>query len=72
MIDRFVESSCEIMSETGFIYLLVVKENKPNEIIENMKKRGFKDCQKVIEKKCRNEHLMVLRFCKSSIQLQER
>ena len=68
LIDQFVENSFDIISENGVVYLLIIKENKPQEVIDNMMKKGFKACHKVMERKCKNECLMVLRFSKHIIK----
>jgi len=63
-----VDKKEEVQFWDGVVYLLIIKENKPQEVIDNMMKKGFKACHKVMERKCKNECLMVLRFSKHIIK----
>ncbi|XP_014214772.1 hemK methyltransferase family member 2 [Copidosoma floridanum] len=64
VMDRLFPKIPHILSDNGFFYLLVIKDNKPHEIIELFK--GFNMTGSIVaERKIRGEHLHVLRFQKS-------
>lgn len=52
------------MALNGIIYILLVKENKPDEVIELFSKYDIAFDKVILKRKCRNENLMVLRFHK--------
>ncbi|RWS05760.1 hemK methyltransferase family member 2-like isoform X1 [Dinothrombium tinctorium] len=65
VIDRFINTVVpQITSETCLIYLVVIQENKPEEIIDAMRICGFYYSKIMLERKCKNERLKVIRFCR--------
>lgn len=50
-----------LLSPKGLFYLVVIKENDPDEILDIMRMKGF-DGEQVAFKKIRGEQLEVLRF----------
>lgn len=61
IMDRVFDAMDNILSPNGTAYILVIEENKPKEIIANMKTKGF--CGSIIaERRIRGEHLFVIRF----------
>ncbi|XP_053676024.1 uncharacterized protein LOC128726251 [Anopheles nili] len=50
-----------ILSADGVFYLLLLKENKPNEVLERVHSDGFQGCI-LKERRIRGEHLYVLRI----------
>lgn len=61
IMDRVFTTMNSILSPTGKAYILVIEENKPKEIIKNMKNNGF-DGFIVAERRIRGEHLFVIKF----------
>lgn len=61
IMDRVFDAMDNILSANGIAYILVIEENKPNEIIENMKTKGFAGSI-IAERRIRGEHLFILRF----------
>lgn len=64
IMDRVFDAMHDILSRNGLAYILVIEENKPHEIIANMKKKEFYGSI-VAERRIRGEHLYVLRFSKN-------
>eukprot|EP00762_Andalucia_godoyi_P003742 ANDGO_08581.mRNA.1 eRF1 methyltransferase catalytic subunit MTQ2 len=61
VIDRFVTLVFPKLRSSGLLYLLVIRENEPLEVIENMKRRGFLDVAVVGEQKRGWEHQFIIR-----------
>lgn len=61
IMDRVFNGMDSILSPNGSAYFLVIEENKPKEIIANMKTKGFSGSI-VAERRIRGEHLYVIRF----------
>lgn len=61
IMDRVFDAMHNILSPNGMAYILVIKENKPHEIIANMKSQEIYGSI-VAERRIRGEHLYVLRF----------
>lgn len=61
IMDRVFDAMDDILTANGIAYILVIEENKPNEIIANMKTKGFSGSI-VAERRIRGEHLFVIRF----------
>lgn len=61
VIDDFLERVDAIMSPNGVVYLIVVNENRPKEILELMEKRGWESRQ-IKYRVAGNEGLSCLRF----------
>ncbi len=65
VIDRFVQQVSPMLSEKGVLYLLLVKENKPDEVaqlIHNASRGRLSKHVCVLKRQCKNEHLAVYRF----------
>lgn len=65
IMDRVFETMDTILSANGMAYILVIEENKPREIIANMKSQKLYGSI-VAERRIRGEHLFVLRFQRMS------
>lgn len=63
IMDRVFKEMENILSPNGIAYILVIEENKPNEILNMMQIKGFSGCI-VAERRIRGEHLFILRFNK--------
>lgn len=61
IMDRVFATMNSILSPMGKAYILVIEENKPKEIINNMRMNGF-DGSIVAERRIRGEHLYVIKF----------
>mmetsp|Transcript_2534 Transcript_2534/g.2498 ORF Transcript_2534/g.2498 Transcript_2534/m.2498 type:complete len:217 (+) Transcript_2534:22-672(+) len=61
IIDKFLPIMQKYLSTNGICYLLLEKENKPDEIREILKEIGMKS-QIIIQRRAKNEHLCVLRI----------
>lgn len=62
VIDEFIPLVDKMLSSTGMLFLVVVDENKPQEIIAHFDALGF-EC-KSNKRSAGREKLYVLRFCK--------
>lgn len=65
IINGFIIQAPDFMTKNSLLYLLLVKENKPNEVIELLAEKSVCFEKIVVERKCHNEHQMILRFRKS-------
>jgi release factor glutamine methyltransferase len=65
IINRVLLNLDKILSERGIFYLLLIKENKPEKIVAQLKQMGFNAVQ-IIDRKIRGEHLLVLKIFKSN------
>ncbi|KAF5301136.1 hypothetical protein FQR65_LT08966 [Abscondita terminalis] len=61
IIDQFLSQLKMRLSSTGVCYMVLLKENKPYEIMASMENLGFKSCI-VKERKVIGEHLFIIRF----------
>lgn len=61
IMDRVFNAMDNILSDNGIAYILVIEENKPNEIIANMITKGFNGSI-IAERRIRGEHLYILKF----------
>ena len=64
---RFLKQAIELLSFNGCLYLLIVKENKLDDIIEFVKENNPENRHElkvhtVMSRKCRNEHLSIIKF----------
>ncbi|XP_058058167.1 methyltransferase N6AMT1 [Anopheles bellator] len=62
--DRVVADLKRILAPGGLLYLLLVKENKPQEVLRCVERLGFRGTI-VKERRIRGEHLFVLRICET-------
>lgn len=61
IMDRVFNELDSVLTSTGVAYILVIEENKPNEILKRL--RATKLCGSiVIERRIRGEHLFVLKI----------
>lgn len=60
IIDRLLDNLKNILTSCGVFYLLLIKENKPEEIRKRLKSMGFSS-EQIIDRKIRGEHLLVLK-----------
>ncbi|XP_022649333.1 hemK methyltransferase family member 2-like [Varroa jacobsoni] len=61
LIDRLLPKAAQLLSDNGRLYLLLVKENNPELVCTRANYLGLEG-RKVIERRCRNEHLFVYCF----------
>ncbi|XP_061178400.1 methyltransferase N6AMT1-like isoform X3 [Saccostrea echinata] len=64
VIDRFLPKVPDLLSQRGLFYLVVIKENKPEEIQKIMKEKGF-EMETVLTRQSGPELLSILRFQRS-------
>ncbi|KAJ0174274.1 hypothetical protein K1T71_010420 [Dendrolimus kikuchii] len=62
--DKLLDMIPKKLASKGAFYLLLIRENIPEEVIEIMSKYGFKS-EIIIERRVRNEQQLVLKFIKS-------
>lgn len=63
VVDRLFADIPRILTDKGLFYLVVLAENKPDEIEMRMEELGYK-MARVKERKIRGEHLLIMRFQK--------
>lgn len=61
IINRVISILPDVLAPDGIFYLLIIKENNPALIIEDLRNRGFQAVQ-LIDRKIRGEHLIVLKI----------
>lgn len=64
IIDEFIHRLDDTLTSNGIAYLLVIKENKPEEIIDTLKKIQF-SARIIAERRIRGEHLFVLKIIRA-------
>ncbi|ELK32886.1 HemK methyltransferase family member 2 [Myotis davidii] len=64
-MDRFFPLVPDLLSPRGLFYLVTIKENNPEDILETMKVRGLQGTT-ALSRRAGQEILSVLRFTKSS------
>ncbi|XP_023801150.1 hemK methyltransferase family member 2 isoform X3 [Cyanistes caeruleus] len=64
VMDRVFPLVPDLLSPGGLFYLVTIKENNPDEILETMKKSGLKGTQ-ILSRQAGQEMLTILRFKKS-------
>ncbi|XP_023602521.1 hemK methyltransferase family member 2 isoform X2 [Myotis lucifugus] len=65
VMDRFFPLVPDLLSPRGLFYLVTIKENNPEDILETMKVRGLQGTT-ALSRRAGQELLSVLRFTKSS------
>ncbi|KAK7076809.1 HemK methyltransferase member 2 [Halocaridina rubra] len=65
VIDKFLPCVSTLLSHNGVFYLLLLKENDPADIENEMARQGFA-CTLVLSRKAGSENLFVLRFMRLS------
>lgn len=66
VIDKFLKVAVSTLSEKGILYLLLLKENKPDEIVELLVSSGF-ESSLIIQRRTGPEHLSVYRFTRKTV-----
>lgn len=61
IMDRVFEQLQTILAANGVAYILVIEDNKPEEIIQNLKQFGF-EAFSVAERRIRGEYLIILKI----------
>lgn len=61
VIDKVLKDLNRILTMTGVFYLLLVKENRPSDIISELKHKQFNGII-IMERRVRGEHLFVLKI----------
>ncbi|KAJ1530833.1 hypothetical protein ONE63_005679 [Megalurothrips usitatus] len=61
--DRLLEHVGKLLAPRSLFYLVVIKENDPEDILKNLSSQGFQG-KTIASRKVRNEHLSVIRFCR--------
>ncbi|XP_015600228.1 hemK methyltransferase family member 2 [Cephus cinctus] len=64
VMERLFENIPKLLSDNGYFYLVVIKENDPEYIIQIFKDLDMKG-EVVMDRKVRGEHLHILRFKKT-------
>ncbi|CAJ0954747.1 unnamed protein product [Ranitomeya imitator] len=64
VIDRFLPLVPELLSSKGLLYLLVLKENNVDNVLEKMNSYGLQGSA-VLSRQAGREHLTILKFWKS-------
>ncbi|XP_044106998.1 methyltransferase N6AMT1 isoform X2 [Neovison vison] len=64
VMDRFFPLAADLLSPRGFFYLVTIKENNPEEILEAMTTRGLRGTV-ALSRQAGQELLSVLKFTKS-------
>nr|XP_025041919.1 hemK methyltransferase family member 2 [Pelodiscus sinensis] len=64
VMDRLFPLVPDLLSTGGLFYLVTVKENNPDEILETMKKYGLRGTR-VLSRQAGRETLSILKFSKS-------
>ncbi|TFK02605.1 multiple coagulation factor deficiency protein 2 [Platysternon megacephalum] len=64
VMDRLFPSVPDLLSTGGLFYLVTIKENNPDEILETMKKYGLRGTR-VLSRQAGRETLTILKFSKS-------
>ncbi|NXX18853.1 HEMK2 methyltransferase, partial [Podargus strigoides] len=64
VMDRVFPLVLDLLSPGGLFYLVTIKENNPDEILETMKKRGLEGTR-VLSRQAGQEMLTILKFKKS-------
>ncbi|VVC93298.1 unnamed protein product [Leptidea sinapis] len=59
--DKLLDMVPKILTDDGIFYLLLIKENIPEEVKEIMLQKGFQ-ANLVLERKVKNEHQIVIKF----------
>lgn len=63
VIDKIIFNLDNILSENGIAYILVIKENQPQKIIQELAKLHYQTLT-IAERKIRGEHLYILKISK--------
>jgi release factor glutamine methyltransferase len=66
VIDRFIPQIFPLLAENGSCFLVLVKENKPEELKRLLIEKYDLQLHYVIEKRARNEHLIVVKIVRHS------
>lgn len=66
VIDNFLPVAVTLLSDNGLLYLLLLAQNKPDEIMSIMASHGFHSSV-ILKRKAGPEYLSVVRFSKSEI-----
>ncbi|XP_025959399.2 methyltransferase N6AMT1 [Dromaius novaehollandiae] len=64
VMDRIFPLVADLLSTAGLFYLVTIKENNPDEILETMKKHGLEGTR-VLSRQAGREMLTILKFRKS-------
>ena len=60
IIDRFLSTTLSLLAKDGLLYLLLIKENRPDEVVDQLNASGFK-AQVVLQRKAKNEAQFIVR-----------
>lgn len=66
VIDRVVCKLDQILATGGVFYLLLLKENRPNEIVTSLITRGGFTAEVLIERRIIGEHLFIVKIVKTN------
>ncbi|KAM7354307.1 hemK methyltransferase 2 [Cochliomyia hominivorax] len=64
IIDTLIEKLSQILSSKGVLYLLLLRENKPNEVMQNLTRMGF-NSGTLMERRIPGEYLYVLKITRN-------
>lgn len=63
--DAVLENLDNLLTDKGVCYMVILKENKPEDIKKDMLNQGF-ECTVVVDRKVPGEHLFILKFSRNS------
>lgn len=63
IMDRVFNQLDSILSPDGIAYILIIEDNKPKEIIKDLKRLGF-EAKIVAERRIRGEYLIILKIAR--------
>eukprot|EP00924_Labyrinthula_sp_SR-Ha-C_P008911 snap_masked-scaffold_2-processed-gene-6.20-mRNA-1 protein AED:0.03 eAED:0.03 QI:0/-1/0/1/-1/1/1/0/218 len=66
VIDRFLNGVMEFVSKGGVLFLLVIEDNKPEEVINILRQKGFGSVEVVSRRRAFNELIYILKAEKGS------
>lgn len=61
IMDRVFKQLDMILSPTGVAYILVIEDNKPDDIVRDLKELGF-NAKSIAERRIRGEYLIILKI----------
>ena len=59
-MDKFLDTSLGLLCKGGLLYLLLIKENRPDEVVEKLTSAGF-EAAVVLQRRAKNEAQFIVR-----------
>ena len=60
IVDRFLSTCLGLLCKGGLLYLLLIKENRPDEVVEQLNSTGF-EARVILQRKAKNEVQCIVR-----------